>query len=151
MKQFREYRIKAYLNARHFIYINGNQGSVHPHTWEFILYMRFPNNEFIEFTDFEKAINNYLEKFQNKVINNIEPFDTIIPTLENITDSLSSDFFNIITDMNGLLIKIEASETPTRTYIVNILDDVDFQKEVQDYYNNTMSIILDRRLDKVLK
>ena len=37
---YRDYRIKVYLNARHYIFINGKQGQTHPHTWEFVLYMR---------------------------------------------------------------------------------------------------------------
>lgn len=30
---FREYKFKFYLNANHFIVINGKEGEVHPHTW----------------------------------------------------------------------------------------------------------------------
>ena len=34
---FREYKFKFYLNANHFIVINGKEGEVHPHTWEFMV------------------------------------------------------------------------------------------------------------------
>ena len=32
----RYYRIKAYLNASHFVVFDGKKGNVHPHTWEFV-------------------------------------------------------------------------------------------------------------------
>lgn len=116
---YKEYKIKVYLNARHFIYINGKQGATHPHTWEFLLSMRFDYKTFIEFSQFEKSINGYLSKYQNQIINNIEPFHAIIPTLENITDVFARDFCNIIIDMGGILDRVEASETPTRTYVID--------------------------------
>lgn len=116
---YKEYKIKVYLNARHFIYINGKQGATHPHTWEFLLSMRFDYKTFIEFSQFEHAINGYLDKYQNQIINTIEPFHAIIPTLENITDVFAKDFCNIIIDMGGVLDRVEASETPTRTYVID--------------------------------
>lgn len=30
----RTYRFKFYLNANHYIIINGVEGETHPHTWE---------------------------------------------------------------------------------------------------------------------
>jgi 6-pyruvoyl-tetrahydropterin synthase len=37
VKLYREYRIKFYLNMRHYIIIDGKKGEIHPHTWEFAL------------------------------------------------------------------------------------------------------------------
>lgn len=146
-KYFREYKIKVYLNARHFIYINGNQGETHPHTWEFVLYMKFNKQNFIEFTEFEKVINAYIEKYQNRIINELEPFDTLIPTLENITDCFSKDLFKIIQDMNGLLIRIEASETPTRSYVVDINDDFTYEEKINSFYEESVDEIIDNTIN----
>ena len=33
----RTYRFKFYLNANHYIIINGVEGETHPHTWEFTI------------------------------------------------------------------------------------------------------------------
>ena len=51
---YREYRLKFYLNARHYIIIGGNKGEVHPHTWEFTLHIRFGRGDFTEFNTFER-------------------------------------------------------------------------------------------------
>ena len=47
----------------------------------------------VQFLDFEKAIDDYLEPYQDKLINDIKPFDTIIPTLENMLDYFAPKFF----------------------------------------------------------
>ena len=39
-KLFREYQFKFYLNANHFIIIDGKEGQRHPHTWEIMIQIR---------------------------------------------------------------------------------------------------------------
>ena len=80
VKLYREYRLKFYLNARHYIIINGSKGDIHPHTWEFAVNIRFGRSSFVEFNTFEKGIADYLARFQNKVMNEEEPINTILPT-----------------------------------------------------------------------
>lgn len=42
--------------------------------------------KFVQFDAYEKAIDEYFNQYQNHLINEIEPFDHIIPTLENMSD-----------------------------------------------------------------
>ena len=130
VKLYREYRIKFYLNMRHYIIIDGKKGEIHPHTWEFALDIKFGRSSFVEFNIFEKGIANFLEKYQNKVLNDEEPFDSIMPTLENVTDYFSSEFYRIIHDIGGMMTRLEASETPTRSYIVNMAEQVTLYYDV---------------------
>lgn len=120
---YREYCLKFYLNARHYIIIQGIKGEVHPHTWEFALTIQIPHDTFVEFHVFEDVINNFLEQYQNKILNNEEMFLTVLPTLENMTDCFSNSFYHIIHQAGGTLLQVEASETPTRSYIVNMVMD----------------------------
>ena len=106
----REYRIKFYLNARHFIIIDGHKGETHPHTWEMVLDIRFGRSSFVEFRTFERGISDYLSKYQNRTMNDIAPFDSVLPTLENIVDVFAEDFYTIIHDIGGVLTRIEASD-----------------------------------------
>ena len=55
-KLYREYKFKFYLNANHYIIINGKNGQTHPHTWEFVFYIMKSEGEFVLFNKFEKAI-----------------------------------------------------------------------------------------------
>ena len=56
LNYYREYRLKFYLNARHYIILNGQRGEVHPHTWEFALHIRFGRGSFVEFHKFENGM-----------------------------------------------------------------------------------------------
>ena len=50
---FREYRLKFYLNANHFVIINNKKGETHPHTWEFTLNILVGRESFVEFFRFD--------------------------------------------------------------------------------------------------
>ena len=112
------YKYKFYINASHSIYIDGNLGESHPHTWEISVEVVKMNNSFVEFDKFENVVEEYLSKFQDSYINDIEPFDKINPTLENIC-AFFKDEFIALTEKSGLsLIEIGISETPSRSYII---------------------------------
>ena len=66
VNMYREYRLKFYLNMRHYIIINEVKGETHPHTWEFALDIKFSRNLFVEFNIFEHGISQFLEQYQNK-------------------------------------------------------------------------------------
>ena len=106
---YREYKFKFYLNANHYIIINGKNGQTHPHTWEFVFYIMKSEGEFVLFNKFEKAIEEYLEKFQGRVMNEIPPFDTMVPTLENISDYFCDEIRSIITKLGGELAFMEST------------------------------------------
>lgn len=116
----RSYQMKFYLNARHYIWIGGEKGAPHPHTWEFGLTIGFNSSEFVEFRVFEKGIDEFLAPYQNQLLNEVAPFDQIVPTLENMTDEFSGPMAGRIADAGGTLLKIEASETPTRSYVIEL-------------------------------
>ena len=95
---------------------------------------------------FEKELAK-LEKYQNKVLNDEEPFDSIMPTLENVTDYFSSEFYRIIHDIGGMMTRLEASETPTRSYIVNMAEQEGNAQINADTENIILSEVMDAVLD----
>lgn len=147
MNLYREYRIKCYLNARHYIIINDRKGEIHPHTWEFTFTIRFSRSDFMEFSTFEKGLVGYLEPYQNSVINEKEPFDSIVPTLENMVDYFVDDFEKIIKDIGGILVQVEASETPTRSYVLNLSQR---GEDPSDAREKILSDVMDSVLDNIL-
>jgi 6-pyruvoyltetrahydropterin/6-carboxytetrahydropterin synthase len=148
---YREYEIKVYLNARHYIFIGGNRGEDHPHTWEFTLQMLFPRDFFIEFGTIEKQVNEYLSKYQGHTLNEYEPFSYIIPTLENIADYFGNDMFYIIRDLGGILYRVKAKETPTRTYAADISGVLKNKEDMNSLYQNIMNKLINNKLDDILK
>ena len=150
LKIYREYCLKFYLNARHFIIIDGTKGETHPHTWEFAIHIRFSRNDFVEFNTFEKGIEEYLAPYQNKVLNEMKPFDVILPTIENVADYFAKDFFEIIRNMGGILISIEASETPTRSYVLNLEEQQEYVDKSDKTEDEILSDVVDTVLDDLL-
>ena len=112
----RYYRIKAYLNASHFVVFDGKKGDVHPHTWEFVATVYTTGDDIIKFTEPEKQIMKVFESYQNQIMNEHEPFNAIIPSLENITEYFAKEIAQAVAPMNYHLRRFEGSETPVRTY-----------------------------------
>ena len=112
----RYYRIKAYLNANHFVVFDGKKGKTHPHTWEFVATVYTRNDSIVKFSDTEKAIMAVFEPYQDRVMNEIEPFTAIIPSLENITEYFASNISEAVKPFVFHLRRFEGSETPVRTY-----------------------------------
>ena len=106
----REYKFKFYLNANHYIIIDGKEGEQHPHTWEFMVHIRMNGQKFVQFDAYEKAIDEYFNQYQNHLINEIEPFDHIIPTLENMSDYFVRAIKKIVQNLDGELVRMESSE-----------------------------------------
>lgn len=147
---YREYKFKFYLNANHFIIIDGKEGQRHPHTWEFMVDILINNDEFVQFDAYEKAIDEYFNKYQNRVINEIAPFDRVIPTLENMSDYFIHDVRGIVKNLGGELIKMESSETPTRSYVISYERETGFLESVRKNSEKKMDGIIDSVLDNIL-
>ena len=148
---FREYRFKFYLNMNHYIIINGAEGQLHPHTWEFTFLVIKEKSDFVQFNVFERLIEDYLETYQGRVLNEMDPFQTLVPTLENVTDCFSEDIRKILKEHGGELISTESSETPTRSYIINYEKEPDFLKQMERIKQDRMDEIIDEVLDSVLE
>lgn len=148
---YREYKFKFYLNANHFIIINGKEGQRHPHTWEFMVEIKMDNEQFVQFDAFEKALDKYFDKYQNRVINDIEPFDHIIPTLENMSDYFIHDVRRIIRELGGELVRMESSETPTRSYVISFEKDEEFLSNVRRNSGKKIESVIDSVLDRVME
>ena len=56
------------------------------------------------------------EPYQDRVMNEIEPFTAIIPSLENITEYFASNISEAVKPFDFHLRRFEGSETPVRTY-----------------------------------
>ena len=112
----RYYRIKAYLNASHFVVFDGKKGDTHPHTWEFVATVYTTGSNIIKFTEPEKMIMKVFEPYQNQVMNEIEPFNAIIPSLENMTEFFAKQIAETVKPIEYHLRRFECSETPVRTY-----------------------------------
>lgn len=120
--EYRQYTFTFYLNTSHAIYINGKRGQVHPHTWEITLHLLYLQENFIEFRKLEEQIEQYMEKYQDVCLNDVVPFNKINPTLENCCEHFKNELKDILNEAGWLLLMIEIRETPSRAYVINLLN-----------------------------
>lgn len=121
--RYKQYKFKFYLNARHAIYMNGVRGQVHPHTWEITLNVIKGRDEFIEFHVLEQKVEEFMDRFQDQLLNDIKPFDVINPTLENCCDYFKEQLVEILNKEGWIFLMMEMSETPTRSYVISLIDE----------------------------
>lgn len=147
---FKEYEFKFYLNASHSVIFNGKQGDVHPHTWEMIINIRVRRNDLRQFGVYEKAIEGFFAQYQDKTLNECHPFDSVMPILENIVDYSGEQLRQIIENVDGQLLKISGSETPTRSYIVSYTDTDEFAEKSNRKSKEALNDFVDYVLDNIL-
>ena len=147
---YREYRLKSYLNMNHYITINGRQGQTHPHTWEFVMTIIVAGDAFVEFRTFENLIEQYLDKYQNQILNTIEPFDIIVPTIENVTDHFNDELQELLRKNGGELVSMEGSETPTRSYIVSHRNEPEFVDQIGKIQTQQISGVVEYVVDQII-
>lgn len=145
-----EYCFKFYLNASHSIIINGKQGEVHPHTWEIMLDIVVERKDFMEFNEYEKVAGDFFSKYQEQVLNDVEPFDTIMPTLENIVDYFGGELRQCMRQVGGTLVRIEGSETPTRSYAVSYEGQDEYVTDMREHAQESLSRVIEDMLEQML-
>lgn len=129
-----QYRYKFYLNANHYVVINDKRGDPHSHCFEIVAEVAsIEGDKTTAFNNIERKVDEILKPYQNKLLNDIEPFDEVIPTLENICRYFKYEISKMLAEISWVLLSIEVSETPSRSFMLTI-DDVDFMfDELADY------------------
>jgi 6-pyruvoyltetrahydropterin/6-carboxytetrahydropterin synthase len=113
-----KYRFKFYLNAVHAIEINGVLGQEHPHTWEFGIEAFKSDDSFVMFTEVERGMERLFSAYQNRKMNDVPPFDGLNPTLENVSIYFKKRIERFLLDLKWFLSRVEISETPSRSFII---------------------------------
>ncbi|MBR5420426.1 MAG: 6-carboxytetrahydropterin synthase [Lachnospiraceae bacterium] len=146
---FREYRLKFYLNGNHYVIIGNRKGETHPHTWEFTINILVGRESFVEFRYFEKGVEALLAPYQNRVLNEVDPFNGVVPSLENMVEFFGRKIQDIVKSVGGRLLSIEGSETPTRSYIIN-MNDAFNSYELEAYTKQVKDEVIDTVLDDLM-
>lgn len=120
----RIYRFKSYLNASHWVIFDGKRGELHPHTWEFSAKIQLLAEELVPFDVYERAINAVFEPYQNQTINDVAPFDLLVPSLESLVEVFGERLKDVVSEFDAALLEFEGSETPTRSYMLDYSDEV---------------------------
>ncbi len=121
--RYKQYKFKFYLNARHAIYMDGKLGQSHPHTWEIVLNVLKGSNQFVQFHTLEEKVEQFMERYQDQYLNEVEPFDRLNPTLENCCEYFKEQLVEILNKEGWIFLMMEMSETPSRSYVISLIDE----------------------------
>lgn len=151
--KYSQYKFKFYLNANHAIYLKGRLGQNHPHTWEISLDTIKVRNDFVQFDHIEKSVEEFFSRFQDADINKIEPFTVTNPTLENLCEFFKDSLAKLLGDNGWLLIRIEVSETPSRSYIIDRSDELEklIESEIKpDTAEDSVENAAEEKIEEIL-
>jgi 6-pyruvoyltetrahydropterin/6-carboxytetrahydropterin synthase len=141
--RFRQYKFKFYLNARHAVYRKGVLGEVHPHTWELTINVMKNRAETVKFHELESQVEQFLDKYQDKVLNEVEPFDVINPTLENCCEYFREQLTPILNRDGWIFLMLELAGSSNMSYVISLIDD-DHTQQMQ-----TINSITDRIIKEI--
>ena len=108
------------------------------------------DQKFVQFDSYEKAIDEYFNKYQNRILNEVDPFDHMVPTLENMSDYFVNGIRKIVRKLGGHLVKMESSETPTRSYVISFERETEYLESIQRSSEQQMSEVIDGILDRII-
>lgn len=114
----REYQFKFFLNMSHSMVFDGTLGQKHSHTWEISMKIKSNAEEMLPFNQIEHTVEEFISRYQDTYLNEISPFDKVNPILENVCDYFKEQIEAKLISNGWSLIRIEISETPTRTYVI---------------------------------
>ena len=100
------YKYSFNLNASHSF---KNGINIHSHTFKITLFIELMDEE-VSFNEYEKMVNDYLELYRGKYLNNIDPFNKISPTLENMAKVFYDKINEILLDCSLDLRKLEIGD-----------------------------------------
>lgn len=116
-----QYKFKFYINAG----INDNYNYLHAHKWEVVLYAVREINEKTPVLEVESLILNYVARYNDGILNNIEPFNNVSPNIENIGSVLFLHISHLLAGTSWEVKSLEISEHPSIAYVIHALDDLD--------------------------
>ena len=97
---------------------DNNKEHMHAHTIEIVTHIKSNKDECEQFDDIEKYSKNYLARYENVYLNDLEEFNGDA-SIENLAEVLYVKLDKLLLDNGYNLERLEMGETPLRTYIIS--------------------------------
>jgi len=111
-----ELGVDVFLNARHYV-SNGEKGPTHSHSWRIQARLAgnpsAEHNTLIGFADAKLIVQKKLNRYNEALLNQVAPFDKIVPTTENIAVALYDEINSAFSSPELKLTSICVWESPT--------------------------------------
>lgn len=110
------YKIKYRLGITHSV--DNDEKHKHNHILEGEIFAKPSDNDFVEFSDMENMVNETLEEYKNKYLNDLEEFNGDA-NIENVGEVFWEKLFRVFEKNGWALIRLEIGENPLRIYSVS--------------------------------
>ncbi|MEW6080459.1 MAG: 6-pyruvoyl-tetrahydropterin synthase-related protein [Bacillota bacterium] len=109
-------QLVSFLNARHYVILDGNQGPIHAHSWQIHTKIKIPpeKSELIPFAKIMGSINSVIACYEKTLLNEQHPFNLFQPATENIAMFFFNRFEDILLEFGLAQGKLSVWETPTK-------------------------------------
>ena len=114
-KENKIYRYGFNLNSSHRFL----KGLVHSHTFKITIFVRNLKDEELLFRDYELKIIEILDKYRGLCLNDLDPFDKVTPTLENMAIVFYSRISKQFEGSNIELLKLEVGDGYTNSIAIS--------------------------------
>ncbi|MEG0295206.1 MAG: 6-carboxytetrahydropterin synthase [Clostridium sp.] len=113
-----KYILKYFLNAKHYVFFNGEKSIIHPHNWQLELNIILNNNEILSYQLIDGYIEDILEQFDGKVLNDHSQFMGKEATTEELGRVLWKIISEKLKSMECYLEILKISENASRTFAI---------------------------------
>lgn len=112
-----EVGIKAHFSAAHrLIDYKGSCAAFHGHNWEIEVYVSGDSLDsigiLVDFRELKQRVNKVLEQVDHRDLNEVDPFQTLNPTSENIACYLFEEFSQRLDCDRYAVSRVVVHETP---------------------------------------
>ena len=74
---------------------------------------------FLNFMELDAIVNEYIGQYEGEYLNDISPFDKLLPTIENMGEVFYEDLKECLINRNYDLIQLDISENLLRVYSIS--------------------------------
>ena len=118
--------VKDHFDAAHHLYdYPGECRNLHGHTWDIEVSVEATQlcelGMVYDFALLKKDLKAVLARYDHKNLNEIEPFDTISPTAENLARIIFEELTEIITEPEVVVIEVAVWESPIAKLIYRLM------------------------------
>ncbi len=112
-------RLTFFLNAKHQVPLAGSTGPAHRHSWrlDVVFEAAFHEREAVpgvEFADVERVVRDVLRPYEGCFLNEMPPFDRVIPATENLARFLYGAIGRAVSGLGVRIVDVTLWETPTK-------------------------------------
>lgn len=112
-----EVSVKGHFDAAHYLREYGGKcESLHGHRFQVVVTVKALELDerglAFDFTELKKHLNKVLERYDHVCLNEIEPFDEINPSSENIASTIHQELKARLADASISISSIQVAESP---------------------------------------